>query len=83
MVLDKSRLVRDKWITGSIMAIAWGVSQGIWLFLAYELEFLGMNRFMQLFAAGALFFCVQLWMLLQFIKWRTVDTSSDRSIKEE
>lgn len=42
------------------LIVLWFLSQGIWLFFAYKLEFLGENTFLPLWMAGILFFLVNI-----------------------
>lgn len=49
------------------MLASWVVSQGIWLFYAYKLEFLGENTFNELFMASILFFLTNCWLIGEFI----------------
>ena len=72
-MLCKSRLVGDKYGVGILMLLLWIVCQAVWLHCAYQLEFQGKNTFIQLFATSAVFFGVQLWMLIQFIRWRYIE----------
>lgn len=61
------------------MAVGWIATQALWLFLAFQLEFEGKNRYYELFAVGAVLFVMHLWMLIQFMKWRIPCTSDDIS----
>lgn len=56
------------------MAIAglWYGAQGLWLNLAYKLEFLGVNTFAPLWASSILFMLVNTWIASQFIRHRLV-----------
>lgn len=56
------------------MAIAglWFGAQGLWLNLAYKLEFLGINTFVPLWTSSILFMLVNTWIAGQFIRHRLV-----------
>ncbi|KAF8975507.1 hypothetical protein BGZ46_009067, partial [Entomortierella lignicola] len=52
---------------GRNMLIAWGASQGLWLSQAYNLEFLGLNTFWNLFLASAIMYASNVWILIELI----------------
>lgn len=52
---------------GVIMLILWIASQGMWLFFAYKLEFLGENTFTELFISSSIFFLTNCWLIGEFI----------------
>lgn len=78
MVLQNSRLIKDKWTTGVLMLVAWIACQAIWLYLAFQLEFKGENTFYKLFAAGVALFSTHLGMLIQFMKWRVKEEEDEK-----
>ncbi|KAF9435571.1 hypothetical protein BGZ76_005963 [Entomortierella beljakovae] len=53
---------------GLKMIGAWAASQGLWLFNAYNLEFLGENTFMMLFVASSVMFVSNVWILTELIR---------------
>ncbi|KAG0250879.1 hypothetical protein BG011_008006, partial [Mortierella polycephala] len=52
---------------GLKMLLAWAASQGLWLSQAYNLEFLGLNTFWNLFLASALMYASNVWILIELI----------------
>ncbi|KAI1316182.1 pentamidine resistance factor [Mortierella claussenii] len=52
---------------GRNMLIAWVATQGVWLFQAYNLEFLGLNTFWNLFLASGLMYAANVWILVELI----------------
>ena len=52
---------------GRNMLLAWVVSQGLWLSQAYNLEFLGLNTFWNLFLASGLMYASNVWILVELI----------------
>ncbi|KAG0275239.1 hypothetical protein BGZ95_009041 [Linnemannia exigua] len=52
---------------GRNMLIGWIATQGLWLSQAYNLEFLGLNTFWNLFMASALMFATNVWILVELI----------------
>ncbi|KAF9170503.1 hypothetical protein BGX21_008911 [Mortierella sp. AD011] len=52
---------------GRNMLIAWAGCQGVWLSQAYNLEFLGLNTFWNLFIASALMYASNVWILIELI----------------
>ena len=60
----------------------WFVSQGVWLFFAYQLEFLGQNTFYQIWWASLLFFAVNIWILLEFV-WNHRDAPAPVSASKK
>ncbi|KAI8351257.1 GPI mannosyltransferase 1 [Mortierella sp. GBAus27b] len=52
---------------GKNMLIGWVVTQGLWLSQAYNLEFLGLNTFWNLFLASGLMFATNVWILVELI----------------
>jgi len=54
---------------------AWFLSQGLWLTAAYYLEFEGMNTFVFVWAAGVVFFLVNIVILNQLIRHHKTKTS--------
>lgn len=51
----------------AFMIISWFAAQGVWLFFAYKLEFLGQNTFFQIWLAGMAFFTVNILIASVFI----------------
>ncbi|KAJ1973249.1 GPI mannosyltransferase 1 [Dimargaris xerosporica] len=66
--------LRMRW-RGLAMLGAWVGAQALWLRNAYLLEFEGQNTFVMLWVAGALFFLVNNWILLEFIRHHTPVTT--------
>ncbi|KAF9920503.1 pentamidine resistance factor [Linnemannia zychae] len=52
---------------GRNMLIGWVATQALWLSQAYNLEFLGMNTFWNLFIASALMYATNVWILVELI----------------
>ncbi|KAG0342835.1 hypothetical protein BG000_000598 [Podila horticola] len=52
---------------GGRMLLGWVASQGLWLSQAYNLEFLGLNTFWNLFLASAIMFATNVWILVELI----------------
>ncbi|KAF9114214.1 hypothetical protein BGX27_011416 [Mortierella sp. AM989] len=52
---------------GLNMLLAWVASQALWLSQAYNLEFLGLNTFWNLFLASALMYASNVWILIELI----------------
>ncbi|KAG0196510.1 hypothetical protein BGX28_010037 [Mortierella sp. GBA30] len=52
---------------GRNMLVAWVASQGLWLSQAYNLEFLGLNTFWNLFLASGLMYAANVWILVELI----------------
>ncbi|KAF8927305.1 GPI mannosyltransferase 1-like protein [Dissophora ornata] len=52
---------------GRNMLIAWVASQVLWLSQAYNLEFLGLNTFWNLFLASGLMYATNVWILVELI----------------
>lgn len=66
--LGASQLVGKKWKKGLVVLLLWISTQGLWLFFAYKLEFLGESTFDNgLLFAACLFFISNCWMLGVFI----------------
>ncbi|CAJ0844879.1 831_t:CDS:2, partial [Entrophospora sp. SA101] len=53
---------------GFLMLFAWVIGQAIWLYYAYNLEFLGENTFSKIWMSSILFFLINIWILTEFIK---------------
>jgi len=58
-----------------VLMTAWFLSQGLWLTAAYYLEFEGMNTFVFVWAAGVVFFLVNIVILNQLIRHHKTKTS--------
>lgn len=56
----------------SLISCLWFGAQGLWLSLAYRLEFLGQDVFHAVWAASVLFLLVNVWIAGQFIRHRFV-----------
>ncbi|KAJ5070504.1 pig-m mannosyltransferase [Anaeramoeba ignava] len=52
---------------GLFSLLIWYASQLLWLYFAYQLEFLGNNTFFFVWFAGILFFFANLWVLIEFL----------------
>ncbi|GJJ69753.1 GPI mannosyltransferase 1 subunit M [Entomortierella parvispora] len=52
---------------GRNMLLGWVVSQALWLSQAYNLEFLGLNTFWNLFLASAFMYATNVWILAELI----------------
>lgn len=57
------RLMAD----GLVLALAWLLAQGAWLYYAYALEFLGLNTFFEIFLAGVNYFLVNVAIAAHFL----------------
>lgn len=68
--LSTSRLATQKFAyKGVTMLGAWVVTQGLWLYFAYKLEFKGESTFnIGLFFSSVIFFLTNCWMLGEFIE---------------
>lgn len=61
-MLRESQLL-GRWQRYGVLALVlWVVAQGVWLFNAYRLEFLGENTFGGLMVSSLFFFAVNVWM---------------------
>jgi len=49
------------------MLLGWVISQALWLSQAYNLEFLGLNTFWNLFLASAFMYATNVWILAELI----------------
>ncbi|CAG8566305.1 4658_t:CDS:2 [Acaulospora morrowiae] len=63
----QSMKINLKW-KGFSMFLAWVSGQAIWLYQAYQLEFLGENTFLGIWMAGVMFFVANFWILTEFVK---------------
>ncbi|CAO3704042.1 unnamed protein product [Rhizopus stolonifer] len=61
-----STKIQMKW-KGTLLLLSWVAGQGIWLSYAYQLEFLAQHTFFQLWVAGALFFAINAWVMVELI----------------
>lgn len=52
---------------GAAMVLVWFATQGLWLYYAYRLEFLGENTFYNIWVASLLFFSANMWILMEFL----------------
>ncbi|KAI7830527.1 PIG-M-domain-containing protein [Gamsiella multidivaricata] len=52
---------------GRNMLVGWVIAQGLWLSQAYNLEFLGLNTFWNLFLASGLMYATNVWILVELI----------------
>lgn len=52
---------------GKNMLLGWVATQGLWLSQAYNLEFLGLNTFWNLFLASGLMYATNVWILVELI----------------
>lgn len=57
-----------RWYKGPRMFLQWALTQGLWLKLAYELEFLGQNSFGRLLACSVVFYLSNCGILCEFIE---------------
>lgn len=67
LCLAELNLSRTK---SAAMAMAWLLSQALWLFCAYRLEFLGHNVMLHVWVASLIFFVTNLYILSQFLQAR-------------
>uniref|UniRef100_A0A0L0NSJ6 GPI mannosyltransferase 1 n=1 Tax=Candidozyma auris TaxID=498019 RepID=A0A0L0NSJ6_CANAR len=66
--LAKSKIIRTEYrLKGFIMIASWVLGQGLWLFYAYRLEFIGENTFNELLIASVIFFITNCWLIGEFI----------------
>ena len=63
--LANSNLAR--WYKGPRIFLQWGLTQGLWLKQAYDLEFLGKNTFIPLLVCSIIFFLSNCAILCEFI----------------
>jgi GPI mannosyltransferase 1 subunit M len=54
------------------MGVMWFITQGFWLYFAYELEFLGNQTFMLVWFGSILFFMANLWILCELLIGRAI-----------
>ena len=59
--------------TKALLPLAWAATQGIWLWYAYRLEFLGENTFYEIWLAGCAFFVVNVGIIIALIWHHKVD----------
>jgi phosphatidylinositol glycan class M len=50
------------------MLLAWIGGQALWLYQAYNLEFLGENTFFNIWLASIVFFMANIWILIEFVQ---------------
>ncbi|KAI5965770.1 GPI14 [Candida pseudojiufengensis] len=63
--ISKTKLT---WYNGFFLLSLWIITQAIWLFNAYQLEFLGINNFdYNLFYSSIMFYLSNCWLINQFI----------------
>ncbi|CAG8543620.1 1652_t:CDS:2 [Funneliformis mosseae] len=53
---------------GLFMLFAWIGGQALWLYQAYNLEFLGENTFFNIWLASIVFFMANVWILTEFVQ---------------
>lgn len=58
------------------LPVAWFASQGLWLWFAYRLEFLGENTFFSVWVAGILFFIVNVAIIISLVLNHKISTES-------
>ncbi|RLV96165.1 GPI mannosyltransferase 1 [Spathaspora sp. JA1] len=80
--LSKSSLLTHKRLTGLVVLLSWVISQGVWLYFAYLLEFEGINTFdYGLLYASVGFYLCNCWCLAVFIETLSSDTE-EVAVKE-
>ena len=67
------------WIKTVTLVAAWLGSQGVWLFWAYRLEFLGYNVLLHVWIASLLFLAVNVWLLVEFLKARSLSFKNNKT----
>lgn len=66
--LSTSQLIKGQYVQGIVVLLMWVATQGIWLYFAYKLEFLGISTFDNgLLMASCGFFLSNCWILGVFI----------------
>lgn len=66
--LSRSKFLGEKYLRGIALLVVWVASQGLWLFNAYNLEFLGISTFdVGLLYSAIGFFLLNCWILGEFI----------------
>mmetsp|Transcript_53372 Transcript_53372/g.134010 ORF Transcript_53372/g.134010 Transcript_53372/m.134010 type:complete len:425 (-) Transcript_53372:66-1340(-) len=60
------------WYKYAGMSFMWMITQGFWLYFAYELEFLGNQTFLMVWFGSLLFFMANLWILCEIILGRAI-----------
>ncbi|PKY43055.1 hypothetical protein RhiirA4_398220 [Rhizophagus irregularis] len=53
---------------GLFMLLTWIVGQALWLYQAYNLEFLGENTFFSIWLASIVFFAANIWILTEIVQ---------------
>lgn len=54
-------------LTKIVLPLAWGAGQGVWLWFAYRLEFLGENTFFSIWLAGIAFFVINVLIIVALV----------------
>lgn len=67
IILPFNSLLRSDWKKGMSYLLLWGLSQGLWLFFAYQLEFNGLSTFRYLWLSSSIFLIVNGLLLRQII----------------
>jgi len=52
------------YLQAATLSIAWAAGQGLWLWFAYRLEFLGENTFFSIWVAGMIFFIINVAIII-------------------
>ncbi|KAL1916102.1 uncharacterized protein VTP21DRAFT_6106 [Calcarisporiella thermophila] len=65
LILPSTRLSRAR---GLLLIGAWAASQALWLSQAFKLEFLGENRFVELWAAGLVILLANTWCAVELLR---------------
>lgn len=67
--LSLSSFIKSSYKKGLVMLVSWVATQGLWLFYAYKLEFLGESTFDKgLLLSACLFFLSNCWLIGNFIQ---------------
>lgn len=53
----------------ALLSLLWFGSQGLWLYFAYRLEFLGENKFLEIWLASLLYFLINVMFIVKIIHW--------------
>ena len=67
IILPANSLTKTHWRKGLFYLILWGLSQGLWLYFAYQLEFNGVSTFRYLWMSSCIFYLVNAMLLGQII----------------
>jgi hypothetical protein len=58
------------------LPVAWAAGQGLWLWFAYRLEFLGENTFFEIWVAGIIYFIINVVIIIVIVLNHRVNPGS-------